>query len=271
MWKEGCTVLPPQADGFASTRPEQCWKPEALLVLPNSLSICFPWREHPGMVAVSPPGSCATKRGSLRLWILPQCFSREASGGLGEELGSGNKPPCVWGPQLFYTDILVNAYSVLGIFFFYLFLLPHSMAAASSSHILSKVKQFVSWLSLGGSFYSLKFSFPLPCDLSPLMSSGKLWFCTLFSIFLLGWEWQSHGFLHPKQEQNSQCIIDTTFHFTSTLVWRIDDMATEGKIQAQATGTWQMPSGQCQLQSSLPLWVPAVVFCCPERILLIFL
>lgn len=161
MWKEGCTVLPPQADGFASTRPEQCWKPEALLVLPNSLSICFPWREHPGMVAVSPPGSCATKRGSLRLWILPQCFSREASGGLGEELGSGNKPPCVWGPQLFYTDILVNAYSVLGIFFFlFISSSPLYGSCLFLSHTV-KGKTICVLTLLGGIFLLFEIQFPL--------------------------------------------------------------------------------------------------------------
>lgn len=128
----------------------------------------------------------------------------------------------------------------------------------------AKIKRnHVFWLSLGGDFLLLELLFPGHVTSALWGAHEKGWFWRLASIFLLlGWEEQlSRGVPHPKQEWDCQRVINsTTVHFTRTLGWRVNYMVTEGMAQAPGTGTWHMPSGQCQRQGSLPLWVPAVLF-----------
>lgn len=93
--------------GGPAVGAQQCWRSEGLLLLLQQLKASA---SHERSIRAQPqrppPASCATSRGSLQPLTYPQSFPRVGNhGDHGEELGSGYKFPCVWGPQ-FYSKLI---------------------------------------------------------------------------------------------------------------------------------------------------------------------
>lgn len=166
-----CTMEADQLDHMGRCIPSSRW---ALAPLSWLAELCFLLVQLPRSIRARlqhpPPAFCATKKDSLLPLTYPQFFSKVPSGDQGEVLGGG------------YTSlgapVILNWYIPV-----------HSAFRDSSSSssffygsrlfLLQDVKggtTHVSWLSLGGgTVYSLKCSFLVSGDLSPLMSSGRLW------------------------------------------------------------------------------------------------
>lgn len=188
-------------------------------------------------MALAPPVACATERGSLQLSDLSphlQAFSRAPSGDHRAEIGSADKLlPFESGPPVILHQI--SACSAFRILVFNFFFLTLRLLPLPPKHCQRWTNSCVLTLLGEGGLFPFWNSW-LPHDLGSMISSRKLWFLYTVQHFLvrMGVTF-SCGFLHPKQEQNSQCTINsTTFRLASTLVWRINYMATDGKAQAQS-------------------------------------
>lgn len=193
---------------------------------------------------------------------------------LERSLGVG-KTPCVWVGE--GAPVTVDWYT--GIYIIYIIFetsSPPLYESTSSSRPLSKAKQFRHPDSpgVGGSFSPLWNSVSsLPCGLSSRIRSGKLGFCTSFSIFVLRWEWHSPAACCSPGKSGIPRIIgrSSTFHFTNTLVCGVSYAAAQinkyiNKARSQ--------SRKHQVDAFRPMpatELTALFFCWPERISLFFL
>lgn len=164
------------------------------------------------------PVSCANQKGLSPASDLPEIFLRSAQwrprGGAWEWV---QIPMCLGYPVIL-IDILAPIQPLGILFFFFNFFFPHPMAAASSSHALSKVKQSMCPDSPWGGLFTIWNSVSWLPVTSALwwVQENCDWFCTPLSIsLLLGWEGRSRAALQILSRSGIPSVLQTAPPFTS--------------------------------------------------------
>lgn len=161
---------------------------------------------------------CQSKGALSSLWPTRNLSQKRPVETKGRSLGVGTNPHVSGVPS--YSNWYTSAYSAFrnSFFFFFNFFFPHPMAAASSSHALSKVKQSMCPDSPWGGLFTIWNSVSWLPVTSALwwVQENCDWFCTPLSIsLLLGWEGRSRAALQILSRSGIPSVLQTAPPFTS--------------------------------------------------------